>query len=82
MALGDITQYLLPGLQEALDQSLTLYKSGHTPLIPVLEVEALKFSDSLVDLQSLLPEVPLTCCLDIGWVSWGRFSSCATLLWP
>lgn len=32
---------------------------------------SLKFSDSVVDLQLLLPEVPLTCCLDIGWVFLG-----------
>lgn len=46
---------------------------------------SLKFSDSLMDLQSLLPEVPLTCCLDIGrvllrWIQLTHHSAQATVL--
>lgn len=46
---------------------------------------SLKFSDSLMDLQSLLPEVPLTCCLDIGrvllrWIQLMHHSAQATVL--
>lgn len=33
---------------------------------------SLKFSHSLMGLQLLLPEAPLTCCLDIGWAFLGR----------
>lgn len=36
-----------------------------------------------MDLQPLLPEVPLTCCLDIGWVFLGWIQlTCLSLLRP